>query len=109
MKTNWSVVRGVVGAEFLAIKSKRIKDLVARLSDPGMDRETAGEVAASLAVELTEVCQVVAENTGFNRRNTAQRWCDAVVGSSIDVHVWQGCTGDIGAVVTRVTPLLEPL
>lgn len=109
MSTNWAVVRGVVGAEFLAIKAKRIKNLVARLRHPDIDRETAGVVAASLAVELTEGCEVVAKNTGFDRRDAAERWCDAVVGRGVEVHVWQGCTGDIGAVVTRVTPLLEPL
>ena len=109
MRTNWAVVRVVVDAEFLAIKTKRIKDLVALVRNPGIDRKTADEVAASLAVELTEGCEVVAKNTGFDRRDAAERWCDAVVGRGVEVHVWHGCTGDIGAVVTRVTPLLEPL
>ena len=109
MGTNWAVVRGVVDAEFLAIKSKRIKDLVALVRNPGIDRETASEVAASLAVELTEGCEVVAKNTGFDRRDAAERWCDAVVGRGVEVHVWMSCGGDVGAVVGRVTPLLEPL
>jgi hypothetical protein len=109
MRANWAVVRNVVGAEFLAIKTKRIKDLVARLRCSGIDLETAGEVAASLAVELTEGCQVVADMTGFDRREAAERWCDAVVGRGVEVHVWMSCGGDVGAVVGRVTPLLEPL
>ncbi len=109
MSTNWAVVRGVVGAEFLAVKTKRIKALVARLRDPAVDRDASGEIAASLAVELTEGCEVVAKSTGFDRRDTAQRWCDAVVGRGVEVHVWMSFGGEIGAVVTRVAPLLDPL
>lgn len=109
MITNWAVVRNMVNAEVIAIKAKRIKSLVARVRDPGIDRETAGEVAASLAAELTEGCQVVAESAGFNRREAAERWCDAVVGRGVKVHVWMSCVGDVGAVVTRVNPLVEPL
>lgn len=110
MSTNWSVVRGVVGAEFLAIKAKRIKDLVARLRVPAIDPDAAGEIAASLNVELTDGCAVAAEHAFPDGRvNMAERWCDAVVGRGVKVHVWMGCDGIVGAVVTRVTPLEEPL
>lgn len=110
MSTNWAVVRGVVGAEFLAIKAKRIRALAARLRVPDIDPDAAGAIAASLSVELTEGCSVAAERTFPDERlYVAERWCDAVVGRGVKVHAWMTLDGVVGAVVTGVTPLVEPL